>query len=219
MPATLAQKLKIRAGFTLRTLNAPADFESQLGGLPEEVTVSATARRYDQLHWFVRDRAQLERDLEKVLGLLKETVVGWIYYPKGSSKIQTDLTRDRGWEALMAQEDMHWISLISFNDTWSAFGMRRKTAADLKKDGRPKPERAIFNYIDAKARTIRLPEDLAAALKKTPAAKTFFDTLSFSNRKEYVGWIVSAKRDDTRARRVEETLERLGKEWSNPNRR
>jgi len=47
----------------------------------------------------------------------------WISYPKGSSKRQTDLTRDRGWEPLEGSELM-WLSLVSVDDTWSAFGLR-----------------------------------------------------------------------------------------------
>lgn len=47
----------------------------------------------------------------------------WISFPKGSSKIQTDLTRDKGWEALR-EVDLKWINLISVDDTWSAFSLR-----------------------------------------------------------------------------------------------
>jgi len=44
----------------------------------------------------------MEKELKKVLRLVKDDVVCWIFYPKGSSKIQTDLTRDKGWEELLA---------------------------------------------------------------------------------------------------------------------
>jgi uncharacterized protein YdeI (YjbR/CyaY-like superfamily) len=76
--------------------------------------------------------------------------------------------------------------------------------------------REIFDYIDAKSKTIRLPDDLAAALKKNKKQETYFNTLSFTNKKEYVEWIVTAKREETRAQRVKETIEKLGKEWKNP---
>jgi len=215
MPTTTAQKLKIREGYVLRTIHAPAGFESALAPLPAGVSLSARAARCNQVHWFVHNRAQLEAELKDVLPLVKDDVVCWIYYPKGSSKVQTDLTRDKGWDLLLAQPGMQWLSLISFDDTWSAFGMRAATDSDRKAAEKAQP-RAIFDYIDAATKTIRLPEDLAAALKKSPAQKTFFDTLSFSNRKEYVEWVVSAKRDDTRARRVEESIGRLAKGWKNP---
>jgi hypothetical protein len=47
----------------------------------------------------------------------------WISFPKGSSKIQTDLTRDKGWESLQTL-DLKWITLVSVNETWSAFALR-----------------------------------------------------------------------------------------------
>ena len=216
MPATIAQKLKIKAGYTLLTLNAPANFKKQLGSLPAGVKMAASGTGFRQVHWFVTSRAQMEQELGKVLPLVKGEAMCWIYYPKGSSGMQTDLTRDKGWEALLKHNDtLTWISLISFDDTWSAFGFRPKTAADKKKESKP-ATRPIFDYIDAKAKTIRLPEDLAEALSGKKKEKAFFDSLSFTNRKEYVEWIVTAKREETRAERVKGTIERLGKEWKNP---
>ena len=129
--------------------------------------------------------------------------------------MQTDLTRDKGWDNLLNHKELTWISLISFDETWSVFGFRKKTEADKKKEAQPKV-REIFDYIDAKSKTIRLPDDLAAALKKNKKQETYFNTLSFTNKKEYVEWIVTAKREETRMQRVKETIEKLGKEWKNP---
>ena len=130
--------------------------------------------------------------------------------------MQTDLTRDKGWDALLKHKDTFtWINLISYNEIWSAFGFRLKTAADRKKEANPK-ERPIFEYIDAKAKTIRLPGDLAAELKNNKKLELFFNTLSFTNRKEYVEWILTAKREETRKQRIKDTIERLRKEWKNP---
>jgi hypothetical protein len=36
-----------------------------------------------------------------------------------------------------------------------------------------------------------------------------FEALSFTHRREYVQWITEAKRPDTRARRISQTIERL----------
>lgn len=215
MPSTVAQKLKIKDGFILLTLHAPAGFQEKLGPLPSNVKVSTTSKKYNQVHWFVENKAQLDKELNSVLKLIKDDVVCWTYYPKGTSKMQTDLTRDKGWDALLNHNELTWISLISFDDTWSVFGFRLKTEADKKKESKPK-ERAIFDYIDAKAKTIRLPDDFAATLKKNKPQQQFFESLSFTNKKEYVEWIVSAKRDETRTQRVKESVERLSKGWKNP---
>jgi len=215
MPSTTAEKLKIKPGFVLLTINAPKEFNGELGELPPAVHIVNKAKDYNQIHWFVQDKAGMEEDLERVLGLLKNEVTCWIYYPKGSSKIQTDLTRDKGWENLLKHKNLQWLSLISFNETWSAFGIRQKTDKDEKKEAAPK-ERAVFQYIDAAKKQVFLPDDFAAALKKAQQAKSFFETLSFTNKKEYVEWIVSAKREETRTTRVKGSVERLGKGWKNP---
>jgi uncharacterized protein YdeI (YjbR/CyaY-like superfamily) len=41
-----------------------------------------------------------------------------------------------------------------------------------------------------------------------PAA-SFFDSLAFTHRREYVEWIVGAKKEETRKRRLETTIEKL----------
>jgi hypothetical protein len=215
MATPVAQKLKIKEGFTLLTMNAPAEFKKHLGPLPKGVSISGNAKNYQQIHWFVLDKTQLEKELNKVLQLVKGDVLCWTYYPKGSSTLQTDLTRDKGWENLLKHDELHWISLISFDDTWSTFAFRLKTAADEKKAAQPK-ERPILDYIDPKQKIVRLPDDLAAALSKNKKALSFFESLSFTNKKEYVEWVVTAKREETRTERVKGTTERLIKGWKNP---
>jgi len=214
MSNTLSQKLKIKEGYTLRTINAPENFVQTLSPLPAGVKISGDAKNYNQVHWFVRNKAQMERELNNILKLIKDDVVCWIYYPKGASKIQTDLTRDKGWDTLL-KHDFQWLSLISFDDTWSAFAMRSKTDADKKKDTQPK-EREMFNYIDTQKKIVTLPDDLATVLKKNKKANEFFQTLSFTNKKEYVEWIVTAKHEETRNERIKGTIERLEKGWKNP---
>jgi hypothetical protein len=217
MVTSISDKLKIKPKTTLLTLNAPADFKKGLIGLPAAVKITDSGKDYNQVHWFVQNKAQLEKEMSKVMKLVKEGITVWVYYPKGSSKIQTDLTRDKGWDCLLAEGDkLTWISLISFDDTWSVFGFRAKTDADKKKDAKPKPEREIFNWVNSITKEVRLPDDVTAALKKNKQAAAFFDTLSFTNKKEYVEWIVTAKRDETRKERVNGTIERLTKKWKNP---
>ena len=76
----------------------------------------------------------IDKELNAVLKLIKDEVLCWIYYPKGSSKIQTDLTRDKGWESILKHHELQWTSLISFDETWSTFGCRLKTEKDRKKE-------------------------------------------------------------------------------------
>lgn len=214
MPQTTAEKLKIKEGFTLRTLHAPGSFLTHLGELPAGVRISNKAKPFQQLHWFVQSQAQLKGEINEVLSLLSEGVRCWIYFPKGSSNIQTDLTRDKGWEILQKQPKLQWLGLVSLDETWSAFAVRLAGAAP-KKTATPKAK-PVESFIDAATRQVFLPDDFAALLAKAPKEKAFFDTLSFTNKKEYVEWIVMAKKAETRASRLKGSLERLAKDWKNP---
>jgi len=55
-----------------------------------------------------------------------------------------------------------------------------------------------------------VPDDFASALKKHKAAKAAFDAFAPSYRREYVEWIVEAKRAETRAKRIAQAIEWLG---------
>jgi uncharacterized protein YdeI (YjbR/CyaY-like superfamily) len=51
------------------------------------------------------------------------------------------------------------------------------------------------------------PKELTAALKKNKAALATFESFSPSAKREYVEWIVDAKTDATRAKRIEQAVE------------
>jgi hypothetical protein len=64
--------------------------------------------------------------------------------------------------------------------------------------------------LDTEPRTIVVPQDLAAALAKNEKAKTEFDTLSYSARKEFVRQVESARAQETRERRIAKIVANLG---------
>ena len=63
--------------------------------------------------------------------------------------------------------------------------------------------------LDTASREVDVPDALAGALRSDPGAKSVFDALSFTHRKEFARWVAEAKREETRDRRVAETLEML----------
>lgn len=63
---------------------------------------------------------------------------------------------------------------------------------------------------DVKSRPAdEIPADLAAALENDTRAAAVFDAFSPSHRREYIEWISEAKRAQTRAKRLAQTLEWL----------
>ena len=62
---------------------------------------------------------------------------------------------------------------------------------------------------DDEPREVAVPADLEAALLAQPEAKVFFEQLSPSHKSAYVLWIESAKKDETRSKRIPEAVEML----------
>ena len=63
--------------------------------------------------------------------------------------------------------------------------------------------------LDEAPREIAVPDDLAAALAANDQARTYFDSLAFTHRKEWVRWIEEAKKPETRTTRVARTVQSL----------
>lgn len=70
--------------------------------------------------------------------------------------------------------------------------------------------------VDTKPRVVIAPADLRGALARSAKARAVFDGLAPSHKREYVRWIAEAKRPETRARRVAQTVERLAQGAKEP---
>lgn len=62
---------------------------------------------------------------------------------------------------------------------------------------------------DTAPRAVEVPSDLAKAFTAAPAARATWGGLTASQQKEYAAFITSAVREETRQRRVEQSIERL----------
>ena len=63
---------------------------------------------------------------------------------------------------------------------------------------------------DDVAREVEVPSFFERALKKE-GLMSFFEALSFTNRKEYRRWVLEAKKEETRVKRLEKAVEMLKK--------
>lgn len=68
--------------------------------------------------------------------------------------------------------------------------------------------------LDTDERSVDVPGDLAAALTDAPHARSFFERMSYSRQRWVVESVTSAKRPETRARRVTQIITRLTEEAS-----
>ena len=132
--ASLAKKMKRKPGARTAILHAPAGYEAAaFPGL--EPAASSLNGLFDWIQIFVQNKAELDKLTPKAAKALKPESILWITFPKGSSGIQTDLTRDQGWEAIRSLE-LKWITLISVNETWSAFSLRPYKPGEARKSFR-----------------------------------------------------------------------------------
>src|SRR4051812_46867029 len=85
----------------------------------------------------------------------------------------------------------------------------------LRKDVRAAIKKTIGDSVDVilekdeEERVVEIPDDLQKAFLKAKKAQAFYETLSYTNRKEYAVWITSAKKVETREKRLLETLKKL----------
>ncbi|HTY35865.1 MAG TPA: YdeI/OmpD-associated family protein [Bacteroidota bacterium] len=73
-----------------------------------------------------------------------------------------------------------------------------------------------LNAVPAPERTLDIPEDVDRLLRNHPPLKRYFDALSYTHRKEYVRWIASAKKDETRKARLGKMVEMLRGKLKHP---
>jgi hypothetical protein len=122
--SSLIKKLGIKPSQKMLILNAPEGYIQTLGTLPAGNEVKAAAGgAFDFVQLFVRNKADIDNHAATAMQSLKPGGLLWFTYPKKSSSIKTDITRDIGWDALMAA-GIRPVTQIAIDDTWSALRFR-----------------------------------------------------------------------------------------------
>ncbi len=213
----LAKKLHLKAGMRVAVANAPKGFT--LGTLPAGVKQEKSLTRdLDAVFLFSTSQHELKTLWPKALASVKQDGAVWVAYPKKSSGIDTDLGMGE-WDATKGG-DWNPVAMIGVDDTWSS--VRFKYAPGLEEARHARQEEAINDAdgtvcVDRVKRVVTPPKDLQKRLAKSSKARATFDALAFTNRKEYVVWILDAKKPDTREARVTKTVEMLSNGKKNPS--
>jgi hypothetical protein len=216
MPSqSLLEKLQLKDEKNLLIQGLPSSVEKQFIKLSfaKHVTPLLKSRKVDFALVFAVSQRQLKDILNDVIPILQEDAKLWIAYPKLSSKIASDLSRDANWECL-TQHGYETVRSVALDSVWSAIRLK-KPEESAKPAGfssvNPAPG---VDYVN---RTIATPKELQALLDKNKTAATFYESLAFSHKREYVEWIISAKREETKAKRLETTMEKLTAKKKNFN--
>jgi hypothetical protein len=122
--SSLVKKLGLKPGRRALILNAPDGYRALLDPLPEGVDLAATPDGiFDFVQLFAKNKADLAQYAPAAMAALKPGGMLWIAFPKKTSKIQTDISRDTGWDVI---QHVGWqgVFLISVDDVWSAMRFR-----------------------------------------------------------------------------------------------
>jgi len=212
MDLALIKKLKLNVGEKSLILNAPEDYLLSAKESLGENLHTEVQGEYSFVQAFLFSKEDVDKFAPKAISASNDSTMLWLCYPKKSSKIKTDITRDQGWETL---EELGFVgvSLISIDNTWSAMRFRK---AELTKNTRRTASAPKTVKRDTTNKVVEVPEDLQKVLKENPECELFFTNLAYTHRKEYVNWITSAKREETKNKRIVGTIERLKKGIKNP---
>jgi hypothetical protein len=213
----LIKKLHVKPGMRVAVVNAPTAFS--LGKLPAGVTQEKSLKAdLDLVMLFASSQQELKAQWAKALGAIKQDGALWVSYPKKSSGIQTDLGMGE-WEATKGS-DWNPVAMIGLDAAWSS--VRFKYSPGLEEARHKRQEENITDadgtvVVDRANRVVTPPKDLRKLLAKNAKARAAFEPLAFTHKREYVTWIVEAKKPETRAARLTKTVEMLSKGKKNPS--
>lgn len=122
--SSLAKKLRIQKGQRVLLLNAPSGYLETLGELPDDVEVSVQSEgTYDFVQVFVKDSAEFEGLVPQALRSVVYDGLLWISYPKKSSGVESDLSRDRIW-GMTTELGIRPVMQVAVDEVWSALRFR-----------------------------------------------------------------------------------------------
>ncbi|MCE2844624.1 MAG: hypothetical protein RLZZ328_1026 [Bacteroidota bacterium] len=214
----ILEKLQLKDEKNLLIQGLPSSVEKQFAKLSynKNLTPLLKTRKVDFALIFAINQLQLNNILKEVFSALHPACKLWIAYPKPTSKIVSDLNRDASWE-ILSDNDFEAIRQVTLDHVWTAMRF-------TKLDQIPNKERSFAEFKvsnikvdDFEKRLIALPIELDKMFSHNEEAREFFTSLSIINQKEYLSWIQGAKKEETKQKRLEATLEKLMAGKNNPS--
>jgi len=115
----LAKKLGIKEGSRIALINAPENFQSELGELPDGVELmTRPTKSLDIILLFVLTERVLAREFSRLAEKLVTNGMIWIAWPKKSSGVTTDLSFERV-QRIGLDVGLVDVKICAIDDTWS----------------------------------------------------------------------------------------------------
>lgn len=102
----------------------------------------------------------------------------------------------------------------SYHGTMLRYGTEKHIIIIVKKIreaiGKHAPEIVDVKVeLDDKLREVIVPNDVQKRLERNQTALDRYNKLSYTHQKEYINWILEAKREETRQNRIEKMIQKL----------
>lgn len=217
MSQTLLEKLQLKDEKNLLIQGLPSSIEKQFAKLAfaKNMTPLLKSKRIDFALIFAFNERQLLSIVEEIMPAMREEAKFWVAYPKATSKIATTLNRDNSWECITGT-GYESVRQVAIDHVWTAIRFKKTDPLAILNRESDNEALLVEAGVDQLNRSIAPPADFARELRRSKSASIFFDTLSFTDQKEYVLWITSAKREETRTRRLEMAIDKLNAGKKNP---
>lgn len=217
MLPTLLEKLQLKDEKNLLIQGLPSAIEKQFAKLAfaKNLTPLLKSKKIDFALVFAVNEQQLRGIVCEVLPALQEDAKFWVAYPKVGSKIATTLNRDCSWVCITGS-GYEVVRQVALDHVWTAVRFQKAEPVSILETVEEDDELMEVAGVDVMQRTVAPPADFVKELRRSKVASHFFEELSFSNQKEYVTWITSAKKEETRSRRLELAIDKLIAGKKNP---
>jgi hypothetical protein len=116
----VSERLQVKSGRRLAVVGASPDLDRAVGALEAR----ADAAKADVILVVAPDRTRLQTRLPMVLAKAPSTAILWVAYPKLTSPIAADLSRDVV-RSLAPHYGLDTVSQIAIDDDWSALRLKR----------------------------------------------------------------------------------------------
>ena len=125
---SLIKKLRLTTAQKIAIVNPPDGYLGKLDNPPADGELKG---EYDFVQVFVTKKSEVDALSESILRSVRDDGIFWFTFPKKSSALSADVTRDSGWETL-TDAGMQGVSLVSVDDDWSAFRLKKGQTAERK---------------------------------------------------------------------------------------
>ena len=118
------RKLGLKPGMRALVISAPSGYIDSLVPLPDRVEVSESlGSAHDFVQFFATKKSEIAKSAKKLLQSAGPGALVWITYPKKTSGVDSDLSREAVWAAM---EGTGWrpVSQIAIDEIWSALRFR-----------------------------------------------------------------------------------------------